>query len=333
VATTAAETVPSDETTRSPAPAVSLPLVLALGYALVVAGLITLRATVDRLDFLGLGWIVLLALVPVLPWLIPAVAPAVRRAAPFIENVKVPGFVEISLRGATRQVSGLGALEDVLTSDHLAHNLAATPTPFTTTDAITVIEGVRRVRATRAQAVIVDLAEGAKWRLPNLYFLAWLLVNDPLTGWIVFTEARGGTPGYFVGTCSAADLRARIEATYPAYATAWQQLEYYDPTLDQNMQPLADQFNTIRAAIAPVGQGEVPTLKWVTTEEVRSILGPHLGTFSIDWAEQLDRAGLETIVRSPAPYVAATTGDGRFRGFVEQRAVVLEFTRRVLRAD
>ena len=185
--------------------------------------------------------------------------------------------------------------------DHLAHNLAATAAPFTTTDAMTVISGVRRVRATRAQAVAVDLAEGAKWRLPNLYFLAWLLANDPLTNWVVFIEARGGTNGYFVGTCSAADLRLRIEATYPAYATAWERLEYYDPTVDQNVEPLANQFNKIRAAIAPVGPGDVPTLKWVTTEEVRSILGPHLGTFSIAWAEELDRDGLETVVRSPRP--------------------------------
>jgi hypothetical protein len=111
------------------------------------------------------------------------------------------------------------------------------------------------------------------------------------------------------------------------------QKPFYDPTLDQNQVTLADQFNKIRTAVAPVGQGEVPTLKWVTTTEVRSMLGPHLGTFSIDWAEELDRSGLETIVRSPTPYIAATTADGQFRGFVEQREVVLEFARRVLQAS
>ena len=81
VATASADTVPSEEPRPRRAPAISLPLALALVYALVVAGLITLRAAVDELDFLGMGWIMLLALVPILPWLIPAPAPALGRAA------------------------------------------------------------------------------------------------------------------------------------------------------------------------------------------------------------------------------------------------------------
>jgi len=63
------------------------------------------------------------------------------------------------------------------------------------------------------------------------------------------------------------------------------------------------------------------------------LLGPHLVTTSIPWIGELDRFGLETIARSNAPYAAATSAEGRFRGLIAQREVVLEFTRRVLEAN
>lgn len=250
-----------------------------------------------------------------------------------MQKVKLPLGIEISLSEAARPVAGLGTVEAVLTQDHLAHGLSMMATPFTTTDAMTVIEGVQMMRRSGAEALVVDLADGAKWRLPNLYFLAWILANEPRTRWLVCTETRGGTPVVFVGICAAAELRASIEVAHPAYAEVGQRLEFRDPTQLQNQQQLAHEFNKIRAAVAPPVAGEVPTLAWVTPAEVRNLLGPRLATASIGWTGQLDRAGLETIVSPPAPYVAATTTDGRFRGLVEQREVVLEFARRVLQAD
>ena len=139
--------------------------------------------------------------------------------------------------------------------------------------------------------------------------------------------------GCFVGICAAAEVRGRIEAVYPQYATAGQQLQFYDPTNLQNQQQLADQFNRIRTTVAPPVTGEVPTLGWITTAELRDLLGPNLAAASVGWSSELDRAGLETIVRSAVPYVAATTSDGRFRGLIEQRQVALDFARRVLEAN
>lgn len=36
-----------------------------------IAGLIVLRATVNQLDFIGIGWLIALALIPLLPWALP----------------------------------------------------------------------------------------------------------------------------------------------------------------------------------------------------------------------------------------------------------------------
>jgi hypothetical protein len=45
---------------------------VAVAYGVVaVAGLIVLRALVDGLDFLSIGWILVLAALPLLPWLLP----------------------------------------------------------------------------------------------------------------------------------------------------------------------------------------------------------------------------------------------------------------------
>jgi hypothetical protein len=307
-----------------------LSLALTLAYLVTAAALITLRALISELEFVSLGWILVLALVPLVPWLIPALGPVIARIAPLVRSVKLPGGIEISLSAAARPVAGLGPVETALTSDHLVYGLTASATPFTTTDSDAVIAGVKTVRAANAEAVAVDLGFGTKWRLPNLYFLAWIMVNDPVTRWMVFTETRGDTPAVFVGLCSASDLRLSIEAVHSAYAEVAPQLEFTDPTRPQNREQLANEFNKIRGAVAPPQAGEVPTLAWVTVADVRTLLGPRLATASVDWTSDLDRAGLETIVRSTTPYVAATTADGRFRGLVEQRQVALELTRRVL---
>lgn len=329
----AIDETPVGQIQRTPPLLARLSLVLMIVYVTLATALITLRALVGPLDFLSVGWIILLALIPLLPWLIPALGPAVRDVAPFIREVKLPGGVEISLAAAERPVIGLGPVEETLTSDHLVHGLSTTATPFTTTDSMAVIHGVQTVRQSGAEAVLVDIGDSTKWRLPNLYFLTWILSNDPITRWMVLTETRGDISGFLIGMCAAAELRERIEVAYPAYAAVSPQLEYSDPARIQNQQQLADEFNKIRAGVAPpITTEEMPMLKWVSTTEVRDLLGPHLVRSTVDWTVALDRAGLETIINSNSRYVAAIGQDGRFRGLVDQREVVLEFARRVLRA-
>jgi hypothetical protein len=346
-AAASADPIPAGSETRGRTGSVrGQALALPLAYALGLIVLIVLRALVRHLGFISMGWLLVLALVPILPWLIPALAPLAARVAPFVQSVKLPGGFEIALGSAARPAAGLGQVEDVLTADHLAQGLVASPMPFTTTDAMTVISGVQAVRSTGADTVVVDLGTGMKWRLPNLYFLAWLIANEPVLHWVVFTENRSNTSGLFVGLCGAADVCTRIEAAYPQYAQVATQLEYLDvrrPTAGptqpgpgpsalepMRVQHLSDQFNRIRSQVAPPAPAEVPTLAWVTAQDLRNILGPHLATTALPWSGDIDRVGLQQIVRSPVPYVAATTPDGGFRGLLDQREIALEFTRRVL---
>ena len=320
-------------------------IALSVLYALALVGLILLRAFVGHVRFISMGWLVVLALVPVLPWLIPAIAPLVARVAPRIQSVTIPGLLEVGL-AAARPAAGLLQVEEVLTQDRLAQRLVESPKPFTSTDAERLIDGVRAVRATGADSVVVNLVVGMTWRLPNLYFVAWLITNEPVLNWLVFTESTANTSDVFVGLSSAAEVCAGIEAWYPQYAQVSTGLEYLDfrpsaagpapgaPAQSElertRNEHLAEQFNRIRSQVAP-GGGEVPTLAWVKTQKLRDNI--HLAKVSVPWSGDIDRATLQKIVRSPAPYVAAVMPDGRFRGLLDQREIVLEFTRRVLEAN
>ena len=299
-------------------------VVLSGVYAVTLAGLVVLRAVVDSLGFVSMGWLFVLALLPILPWLIPALAPVVARIAPNVQSLKLPGGFEIALRDAAHTAPTLGAVENVLTQD--------LPAPFSISEAMTVASGVQALRATGSPTAVVDLGAGTKWRLPNLYYLAWLIAHEPVLHWLVFTETEQTVSGVFVGVAHAADVCHRIEGAYPEYAQVAPQLaagtaSVAEPTRSDG---LVAQFHQIRNGVAPPGQDAAPTLAWVDAPMLRSVVGPDLGTTAVPWGTALDRAGLQRLAQSPVPYVAATTTDGRLRGLLDQREVLVEFTRRAL---
>lgn len=307
--------------------------VLVVVYVALVTALMALHALVDDFAFLGMGWILVLAALPLLPWLMPMVAPLIERIAPRVQSVKLPGGFEVSLLAAARPVAGLGSVEAVLTADHLARPLASASNPFSTTDAKAVIAGVQSVRAAGAPAVVLDLGNGMKWRLPNLYFTAWLLQNDPAARWFVFTHSGDRRAGTFVGVAAASAVVSGIDAAFPAYAGVGPILEFRDPSLASNETHLAEQFNAIVHAVAPPIETEDPATTWVAVVTLHGLLGPHLSPTAVDWAGALDREEMLKLVDADAPLVGATTADREFRGVIDQRAVAVEFAKRVLGAD
>src|SRR4051794_37719002 len=142
-AAASADPIPAGSETRGRTGSVrGQALALPLAYALGLIVLIVLRALVRHLGFISMGWLLVLALVPILPWLIPALAPLAARVAPFVQSVKLPGGFEIALGSAARPAGGLGQGEDGLTADHLAPGVRWSPVPVTTSHAKT---GISRV--------------------------------------------------------------------------------------------------------------------------------------------------------------------------------------------
>ena len=104
--------------------------VLALAYVVLAGGLIVLRAFDQDFSFLRVGWILVFALVPLLPWLLPAVAPWFRRMAPYIQNVRIANLLELQLRDAEPRVASLGQVSSVLSRGRLKPQaLASSPAP------------------------------------------------------------------------------------------------------------------------------------------------------------------------------------------------------------
>jgi hypothetical protein len=189
--------------------------------------------------------------------------------------------------------------------------------------------------------VVIDLQDGHKWRLPNLYFLTRLLENEErLISELVFTEARGGYDGYLLGTCSPDDLRRQVELTTPSYAAAANDLPLQAAAnLDDPVQAQAvgTGYMTFRQALAPTPPARVavtddddPALGWVTSERIRTILAGFLSTAAVEAAARtLSTDEVRAVVDSPHRFVPATTGD-RLSGLVDREAVALAVARAAL---
>src|SRR5262249_15228215 len=145
-------------------------------YLLIVAGLVTARVLVDDLDFISMGWIMVLAAIPLAPRIWLLVAPALREVAPFINKVGV-GPVEIEFRA----VEAVDKRADAGAIDQFAGfaDPGETPGPENTL-VMELAQVVIDARDSGASAVVVDLQAGNKWRYPNLYFLARILELEPL---------------------------------------------------------------------------------------------------------------------------------------------------------
>jgi hypothetical protein len=125
---------------------------LALAYIVLADGLIVLRAFDQDFTFLGAGWILVFAFVPLLPWLLPLAAPWFGRMAPYIQKVRIGSVLELRLRDAEPRVASLGQVSSILSIRPLETTGAG---QFTSTDALTIIDSMNDLHDKRST-----------WRMP-----------------------------------------------------------------------------------------------------------------------------------------------------------------------
>jgi hypothetical protein len=305
---------------------------LLAAYVIVsVAGLIVLRALVDGLDFLGVGWILVLAALPLLPWLVPRLAEFVAAVSPYVETVSLGGL-RLELRRFRREPISVPS----------SGTLAALPNDFAALSSSTAImellSALRELRRKGAGPIaVIDLRDGRKWRLPNLYFVARLLALDPIVSQLVLTEMRGGTDGYFLATCRPDELRDQIEQTVPAFATAARSLMLpadLDLANMAHLQTVATAFTTLTSQLpAWDPRDDDPVHGYVTSAWVRRLAPGAIGTVAIDaTTPTLDPEDVATVLDSSYRYVPATTA-GLLAGLVDRDAVALEVARAVRARD
>jgi hypothetical protein len=310
-------------------PALGVTYLAVVYLVIAVAALVALRANVEALEFLSVGWILVLAVLPLLPWLLPRLGGFLKEVSPYVQSVRI-WALQLDFR----------ALQQDAIAVPSSGMLAAVPNDNSALSSGTQInELVRRLRELRRQGGgpvgIIDLQHGHKWRLPNLYFLARLLELEPVVNCLIFTEMRGGIDGYFVGSCLPSDLRRQTEQSVTGYADASRDLRLpAEPNFADaaQAQEVGTAFQSFRKALPkpPVETDDDPVLGYLTTERVQTILARVLSDVAVEAvSETLTEENVRAIVGSPHPFVPATAG-GRVTGFVDREAVALSVARAAL---
>jgi hypothetical protein len=237
-----------------------------------VTALIILRARVDEVDFLGAGWILVLAALPLLPWLLPRFLEFVKTVSPYVQSFKI-GAIQLDLRSAQRIPISIATagMQPSLPNDASALSNG--------TSISSLVKTLRDLDRFGGSPIgIIDLQGGHKWRLPNVYFLARLLEVEPVVRELVITEMRGGIDGYLVGSASPGDVRQRIEQAVPRYANAAAMLPPRDvPTLaDATLaQPLGNDFQAFLGFLGTnSGLDDDPVFGYVTSTRLATVAGP-----------------------------------------------------------
>lgn len=215
---------------------------------LAVGALIVLRAVVDELDFISVGWILVLAALPLLPWLLPRLGDFLKAISPYVESLKL-GALQLDLRGVRSEAISVPS-RGILAS--VPNDVAALSSGTAIQELASAFRDFRRRGA--GPVVVIDLQDGRKWRLPNLYFLTRLLELEPTISQLLFTEARGGVDGYVVGTCHPDEFRRQVEVDVPSYEDASSAL---DTTVERDLddvvqaQELGTSYTAFLGALPP----------------------------------------------------------------------------------
>ncbi|MGE0880973.1 MAG: hypothetical protein AB7L13_08225 [Acidimicrobiia bacterium] len=286
--------------------------------AVAVGSLVVLRASVDSLEFLGAGWLIVLAVLPVAPLLLDRVGDLAKTLSPHVSSLKI-GALQFDLRDARRDpitLTAAGVLASVPNDMH----------PFQSTGLDTLTRDLAQLhRRGQVPAVVIDLRDGMKWRRSNLYLFARLLDAERETQ-LVFTEVRGDRDGYIVGTGRPADVVRQLERTLPEYAAAAGSLAQPLPPLP-GTHALTEAGQQV-ARLSPLLQPNDNV--YLGTAEVAELLGPLLSDLAIELTtETLSERDLRAIVGSRFRFVPATS-DGRIFDLIDRDSVALVVARAAL---
>jgi hypothetical protein len=179
------------------------PLAPVSAFLLLVACLVVLRSELPERSLSELHWVLAVAAIPLLPWLLPLVRDN-------LQNVRA-GPVEFTLRDLNPDQIGPGVRE----VGDVAEALTEVSIPDTPSHSGEILERVKQIEAERTELVAVDLA-GAPWRLSTIYFFTFLLESRTIVRRLVFEERTPGRRS-FLGMCSPRALRRSIERERPLY--------------------------------------------------------------------------------------------------------------------
>jgi hypothetical protein len=293
--------------------------------AIVVSLLIALRATVDSLDFVGVGWIILLTVLPLVPWLLPRLGPFLKSLSPYLQSFSLGG-VQLELR----------AVEDaaivVPTSGNLAP-IANDQSGFSSSTAIVdLVSQLRNLRRDGAPPVgVIDLQDGQKWLLPNLYFLCFMLEADPILTELVFTEKRAEVDGYFVLACGPSDFRRRVDVAVTEYSAVATTLaltpgRLIDASYANDLTGKFQAFLSALNATVPAGAPRDHVFGYLNAARVTELVGAARAPFVDDPGTTLSDSTLVTVLNASQRYLPWTSA-ALLVGIIDRDQVALAVAR------
>lgn len=260
------------------------PLGAVAAFLLLVAVLIALRSELPEESLSELHWVLAVAAIPLLPWLLPL-------AGKHVKHLRAGGL-ELELRDFEPDQVGPGVRE----IGDVAEALTKVSIPDTPSRSGEILERIKRIEAERTEIVAIDLA-GAPWRLSTIYFFAFLLESRTIVRRLVFEERAPGKRT-FLGMCSPRALRRSIERERPLYRDVRKGTPLVD--LDSSgrafFRKLVDEI-----CDADDAAGHSPVLD---SARLVQLLGPAFEPESLERRTLVGLPGLRRVLDSERRYVA-----------------------------
>jgi hypothetical protein len=265
-----------------------------------------------------------------------------------IQEIGLPGGASIKLAAA--QVPRIGLNEAVKRSQAEAEGAGSLREFAEMSMSLSwyIVERAKEIAAGNDQCVEVDLGEGDKWLLPNLYFLAWVLEQWTCVSLLVFKKTEGNRRPIYVACTSPKELRERIAAARPIFQPPTEEAEknasltsagnVFFGELAKNIETAgAEPEEAGEPKSAEAGEAQPEELKppeWVTQDLLEKVAYEVLTFESVEikYEDELSSEELRAILGFPRPFVP-TTKKQHFKKTADQCRVALELARPVVRAE
>jgi hypothetical protein len=274
--------------------------------------LLIIRYFVPDRAFRDLPWLVVLALIPVFPWVL-------TWAQSMLSSLKL-GPVEMTflqVRISVEKVAQdlLNVSRDPTGQAFSIRQIANTMTSYGSV----VIEKTRELAAIRASFLPLDLGAGESWVLPNLYFLAAMLESTTRVDLIIFTYSKesGKEKHRFLGSCSPENLRVRLGIALPVLEEArlWAQ------------GPNRSLQTHFWSRVAELVDDTEP--RWITAKLLANLLGQDLKENALDSQEVSTKGARQMVLFSDQRFVPVISGN-EFQAVIDQHGSAINIARWVL---
>jgi hypothetical protein len=241
-------------------------------------------------------WSLLIALVLVLPLLLPAL----KYVAPYVKSIKI-SEVEVSFAQVEVVSSPLTTMAEQLKTAAAQVNAPEYASMMTSYSSV-IIDAIKEVKQTKDEVLVVDLREGNAWIPPNLYFLALLATDRTAVRQIAFVETRHAEEA-FVGMCFPDDLRKALGQKFPILDQAAEQSKYRELPLDQGLG--VQYFQALRNLYAESAAAAIsPKDSWLDSAKLFALAGSFIQRQKIESKESLTESDCKLILNSNYPYTA-----------------------------